>query len=448
MSMRRRLCLERLESRDNPSNFTVNFSGVTHTLTITGDNLNNNLTVTGVGGDATKFSLSSATDTFNNNPGPLVTPSGVKNIAIVLRDGDDAVTFTNTVPIDLLGNLSIRGGNGATNVTATDMKVEHNVTILNGTNTSGTDVTNLYNPNIGGRLLINNGAGNTNTNVYRTSPGLSTIGGNASVTNGTGFDDTQFFDINFGGNVTISNGHANASGNTGHSWIYNFSNTGARSVVKGNVTVSNLDGNVTSYDGIWDTEVLGNVTFNHGAGSVTTYFDAYQTTLPVVIRGSLTMTGTGSNTVKVGTPEYNQTGLIVGKNLTVTTGGAADALTFNKLEVGGNTRLTLGNGNNTLTIDDSVFTGTFLLMTGTGGDTVNLDHTAGTTASTTFSRAVLLFLGAGDDAVVRAGGGDGNQLLVVLDTFIIHHGSGAGDSTTSTVGHELFPFGTSIQYVV
>lgn len=450
MTPRRHCCrprLELLEGRDTPSNFTVSFSGLTHTLTVTGDSLNNNLTVQAVAGDATKFTLSSATDTFNHVAGPLTTPSGVLNLKIVLGDGDDAVTFSNSpLAIDLKGNLSIMGGNGANSVAATDMKVEKNLTIINGANTSGTDFTNLVNPSIGGQLTINNGAGDTSTHVHRNSAGLSSIGGNASVMNGTGADSTEFYDINFGGNVTISNGHANASGNTGYSWIYNANNTGARSVVKGNVTVSNLDGNVSSYDGLWDTEVLGNVSFNHGTGSATTNFDGYSTALPLIIRGSLTMTGSGANTVTAGT-QYNHTGLVVGKNLTITTGAAADALRFNKLEVGGTTKWTLGGGNNTVTIDDSEFVGTFTLTTGAGTDSVSLDHTAGTAAPTIFERPVLMYLGAGADQFVRAGGVDANQALLILSTFVVHHGTDAGDVTTATPGHETFPFGTSIQWV-
>ena len=144
---------------------------------------------------------------------------------------------------------------------------------------------------------------------------------------------------------------------------------------------------------------------------------------------------------------WANTGLIVGKNLYVTTAGAADTVTFNKLQVVGNTKLYLGDGDSTVTIDDSVFTGTFRLTTGSGTDNVFLDHTAGTTAPTTFERAVLIVQGAGNDQVVRAGGDDANEQLVTLDTFVIHHGAG-GDTTTSSGGHELFPFGTSIQWVV
>src|SRR5262245_3418667 len=66
---------------------------------------------------------------------------------------------------------------------------------------------------------------------------------------------------------------------------------------------------------------------------------------------------------------------------TVTSGGAADTLTFNKLEVDGITRLNLGDGANKVTIDDALFAGAFTLKTGAGGDVVNLDTGAGAAPS-------------------------------------------------------------------
>jgi hypothetical protein len=121
--------LERLEGRDTPSNFTVSYSGLTHTLSVTGDSANNSLQVDGVAGNATKFALSSPSDTFNHKAGPFTTPTGVRNITIRTLGGNDSVTFNNAVPIDLKGNLSITGGDGDTSVSATDLKVEKNFSI-------------------------------------------------------------------------------------------------------------------------------------------------------------------------------------------------------------------------------------------------------------------------------------------------------------------------------
>ena len=439
--------LECLEGRDTPSNFTVNFSVLTHTLTIVGDNANNSLTVQGDAGDPTKFHLSSPSDTFNHNPGTFDSPSGVKNITIQMLGGDDSVTFGNSVPIDLKGNLSVSGGDGANSVTATDLKVEKNFSITNGKNTSGTDVNNLVNLTVGGSLTISNGAGDTSTIIARNSAGVSTIGGSLSITNGAGEDHNNIYDTNVGGNVTVNNGHGNAqSGLAGFTWFYDFNNTGHPAQIKGNYTVTYLDGNVSSYDGIWDTAVHGNVTFNHGSGSATTNIDGFVTSLPVIIQGNLTMTGSGANTVTIGT-EYQHTGLILGKNLTVTTGAGDDKLTFNKLDVGGITTLAQGNGNNTFTVDDSVFIGKFTLTTGSGNDQVFLDHTTGTSAPTIFEGPVLINQGAGIDSAVRDGTTDANQELICLSTFVIHYGGNGGDSSSFNFSQEIFPFGGFIQWV-
>ena len=50
-------------------------------------------------------------------------------------------------------------------MTATDLKVEKNLTILNGTNTAGSDVNNLVNLTVSRSVTINNGAGNTSTTI-------------------------------------------------------------------------------------------------------------------------------------------------------------------------------------------------------------------------------------------------------------------------------------------
>jgi hypothetical protein len=450
MTVRPRRCrprLERLEGRDTPSNLTVTFSSLSHTLTVVGDSLNNDLKFQATPGDPTKFQLSSASDTLNHLAGPFVSPSGVKNITVRLLDGDDSVTFLNTGgPIDLQGNLSINGANGANRVTSTDLKVEKAFSITNGTNTAGSDVNSLANLTVGGSLIIKNGDGDTQTSVFRNSVGLSAVVGNFSITNGTGQDLDNLLDTNVGGSVTFKNGHGNAAGHAGYITIQNGYNTSARSEIKGNVTVSDSDGNVDAYDNIFDTEVLGNVTFNHGPGSAVTEFDGGATPLPVIIRGSLTLTGTGGNQVQVGNSSQ-QSGLIVGKNFSVSSGGAADTVALNKLEVGGTTRLNLGDGANNVTIDDSRFAGTFTLTTGAGGDVINLDTTAGSGGPTTFERPVVITLGAGNDTLTRAGITDANQELVILDTFVIHHGTGSDVDVPPAAGHELFPLLTSIQWV-
>ena len=47
---------------------------------------------------------------------------------------NDGVAFTNAVPIDLEGSLSVSGGDGANTAQATDLTVGKNLSISNGTN--------------------------------------------------------------------------------------------------------------------------------------------------------------------------------------------------------------------------------------------------------------------------------------------------------------------------
>jgi hypothetical protein len=188
----------------------------------------------------------------------------------------------------------------------------------------------------------------------------------------------------------------------------------------------------------------GSLTINNGSGPATTSFDGNQASLPVVIGGNLTLTGSGANTVTAGS-DFQHPGLMVGKNLTVATGAAADTLTFKKLEVGGTTTLLLGDGDNAVTIDDSAFVGRFTLTTGSGNDSVSLDHTANTSAPTIFVGPVLIVQGAGNNSLARAGFDDANEELICLSTFVVHHGASAvwfhNDS------QDIFPFGGSIQWV-
>jgi hypothetical protein len=432
--------LELLEDRRNPGTLTVSLAGPT--LSITGDGNANDLTVRGDAVDATKFTLTSVGDAFAGaGAGPF---TGVHNIKISMLGGNDTATFDNAVPIHLEGSLKIAGGDGANTVSAVSLTVDKDFAITNGRNNTGTDLNALYALNVGGGLTIKNGDGDSETDITGNGGSISTIAKNLNIINGSGKDLNQMYDMNVGGNVTIANGRGNGA-LAGRTWIYNAYNSTFRSVIRGNVTVSYKDGNGSSYDGIWDTEVRGNVSFNHGPGAFTTNFDEYVTNLPVIIRGNLSIAGTGAQTVTVGT-QFGQAGMLVGKNLTIKTGNGADNITFNKLVVQGKTKLTLGDGANTISIDDSTFVGAFNLTTGSDADHLNLETTAGTSLPTIFEGPVLMRLGNGGTTVNREGGADPNQSLVVYSTFVIHHGSSSSISWWSD--KEFFPFGTRIESVV
>ena len=436
--------IEPHEARIAPANLLVTVVG--HTLNITGDSAANNLIIQG-DADPTVFHLASPTDTINGVAVPVATPIGITSISIKMLGGDDTVTFGNTVHIDLAGSHTINGGDGANTVATTDLKVEKNFSITNGTNTAGNDANHLTNLFVGGSLTIKNGDGDTSTTLDRnaaaTATDFSSILGSLSITNGSGKDDNLIKDMNVGKNVTISNGHADVGAVAGRTQIFNSKNVSSRSVIGGNVAVSYTDGHGSTTDGIWDTKILGNVTFNHGTGAFTTNFDGLATSAPVVIRGNLIVKGTGAHTINVGTTNL-KTGLDVGKSLTIATGSGVDTVISNKLEVGGATKLTLGNGDSTVNIDDSTFAGTFALTGGADFDTVNLETTAGSSSATNFEKPVSLQLGVGGNGYSLAAFDDANQALIIDSSFVFNLPTNSHASGNDA--QVFFPFGGTIVF--
>lgn len=371
--------------------------------------------------------------------------------------GDDHVTLDShdqglglDGPFLLARNLSVNGGDGANTLTATALSmlfVGGNLTVTNGTNAAGTDSTVLGDVNVRGSVTVANGNGDSDTRIERESPGFSLVSGNLTVTNGTGTDSVVLNDTNVGGNFTVKNGSAGAGGVAGHVQTLNVFNT-ARSYVRGNVSVTDMDGDRdAATSGLFDVEVLGNATWALGTGTAKIGFDGLTTSQPTVVRGSLTVAGSGATTVQAG-KTFDSAGLVVGRNLTVTLGAGSDSLTLFKVQVGGAARFNLGAGTNAVTIDDTLFAGTLNLTAGAGNDTISLDATPGTAGATTFEGAVTMSLGAGDDTLNRAGSTDAGQALVVLGPFVVHHGTGSNTMVAPDPGHESYPFKDTIQWVL
>lgn len=445
MNPRRRFArprLQSLEGRDVPTNLTVAFSPLTHTLTVVGDADANDVTVRADPADPTHFALTS-TGTINGQAGPYSSSSGVRNLAFKMLAGDDTVTFDTAVPIHVTGSLSVDGGDGANTVSATDLTVDRNLSITNGAHRGVVAFTLLANLSVGGSVSIRSAAGGTDTRIQGT--GVSTIRGSLRVTNGTGNDLFTLTDTNVDGDIVINNGHGNAAGSAGRVEIANFRNTAFRSVIGGNLTVTYLDGDGVLFDAIWDTEVRGNLTLNHGSGAFQTAFDGFQTFQPDLVRGNVTVTGTGANSLRVG-EDVRGTGLVVGGRFALTSGGTAAAtVTVNKLQVGGSTAISLGGGDNAVGIDESLFAGRFTLTTGAGNDTVNIETTAGTLAATVFERGALLSLGAGGNVLgmtATLGGPvpDTGQVVVAWGTFIVTGGAQLSESP-----NVYFPDGGHLQ---
>ncbi len=436
-----RLRVRPLEGREVPANLTVTYSPVSHTLTVLGDATNNDVTFFGDPADPTHFTLFSS-GTINAQP----PATGVKNIVVRMLGGDDTVTFDAGAPARLQGSLTVNGGDGANSLSATNLSVARNLSVTNGTDTTGTCVTSLANLSVGGSLTVTNGDGPTLTHVNRTAAGVSTIRGSVRVTNGAGRDDVVLEDTNVVGSVKINNGTGGVTG-AGFVTIDNQFNTAFRSVIRGNVTVAFQDGAVSSafLNGIFDTEVLGNVTFNTGSGTFRTWFGDNATSLQTRVHGNLTVTGTGNNRVVLGTDPHGV--VTVGGALTVATGAGNDSVGLNGVRVNGATRFLLGQGNNGVGIDDSTFAGRFTYTGGAGDDSLVIETLSGTAAGTVFQAPVAVDLGDAvtSNSFITSGTTDAYQALVIDSTFVVHTHNAS--TWTPAPSQTYFRFGGSIQWV-
>lgn len=407
------LRLERLDARDTPANLQITYSTLSHTLQVVGDDAPNALTVQGNLIDPGHFILSSATDSINSGPGPYSSPLGIQNLVLRMRGGSDQVTFTgpDLSWVTFGGSVTIDGGDGTNTITAPNgLKVGRGLTIVNG---FGPDMTTLTGLQVGGALTVRNGDGGSSLSILRnTQNNLSVnyVGRSVTITNGAGADYTSLEDLSVGGAVSVRNGAADGAGVGGFVQIFNLSSHANRSEIRGNVAVSFPEGSASGFLG--DAEVGGNVTFAYGPAAAATTLDAVGTRLPTVIRGNLTITGAGLQTINLGTGVVGR-GLTVGGRLAVASRSGSDAVTLFGVLVGGATGLALGDGNNIVKVDDSVFLGPVNMATGAGDDKFLVEGVAGTAAGTTFLGSVRLELGAGSEHTEFGLGADANAMVVV-----------------------------------
>jgi hypothetical protein len=338
---------------------TVTGSFLNGTWTLTGDTANNRIVINSTGTPGAFTVANDPTEFVATMVTGVTAPTGVKRIVIIFGEGNDEVQFnTNATPITLKRGLTINGGNGDNRVFATDLKIRGNLAITNGVGADGHAFTNLKvvataTPGTG-KVTINNGDGGSSTTIMRDAAGFNSIAKRLSVTNGSGgFNVVQVFDTNVGGSIINNNGFGD-----GAFQLWNNFNSSTRAVIGGSVVVSFANGGETS---IFDAVVKGNVSNNNGIGTGETVIDGRNTTLPVVIKGSLTITGRGLNDqVLVGTVDERR-GMRVGKNvkimlstqakirlhqtaisggLTIDTAGTPDTLEFVNLFVTGPTTIT------------------------------------------------------------------------------------------------------------
>jgi hypothetical protein len=142
--------------------------------------------------------------------------------------------------------------------------------------------------------------------------------------------------------------------------------------------------------------------------------DGANVSLPVVINGNLNIKAAGTTEVNFGDIGALGTGLVVGKNLTITTGNEDDDVVLYRLRVNGLTSISTGGGADEVSIDDCIFVGPppsvnpsgFVLNTGGGADVVRIEQRAGTNSTTQFHRAAKIDMGAGNDTLLLGLAGD------------------------------------------
>jgi hypothetical protein len=202
----------------------------------------------------------------------------------------------------------------------------------------------------------------TNLGQQVTFNDTTTFNGNFFVNTGNGNDSVTLAGGKLLGNVTVMGGlgndfiQINADGNT----------------VGGNVTYSDNAGN----DRIdFSGTVLGSATVT-GANTIT----VAGTGVAAGISGNATFTNLGDG-FPVNFKTFNAPAVTFGKDLSVTTGSAADTVTFGAAggtTVSGNATFNLGEGLNSLTVGTNadVFNGNFSYSAGTGNDTVTVNAKA------------------------------------------------------------------------
>lgn len=435
-----RLAVESLEGREVPAG-AVTTSLIGGNLTITGDNLDNQITisqatvgqVTIVGGGTTTV-----------DGGASSTKSFTGNLAIKLLHGNDTVSFDLTNPIVLPLGLSVfYGASGigtkvtqTTNATTNTLSVAKNLTINYG---AGTVTTTLDNLRVNGNVTVSHGDGDSafTADSKAAASTFAVIGGNLTVRNKLGQAMNFLADTNVGKNVNFSNGKA-VTTIAGSTTIANVVNT-TLATIQGNLTISNTSGDSTGGgDSVGDVHVMGNATLSLGNGAFKATLANVKGASPMVIDGKLTVSGTvnGTDTISLGAPVV---GLTVGKNLKIKAGSHSATISIDDTAVNGNTNITTGNDADTVTIDGnatdegSTFSGNFNLSTGQGIDSLSINSGAvASTALTDFELGVSVNLGADNDTLTLATAGIVNFFAPVKTPVVFDGGVGIGDTNTLT----------------
>jgi hypothetical protein len=312
-------------------------------LTLTGDNVDNDITVSGI---APNISVSGTGTTINGLASKGF--SGVTgSITINLKGGNDRLTVDTVrnikgLFVDTGGGDTAANGNDFVNVFGSTILGD--VRILTG---AGNDEVNLFNTSISKTLLIDTGSENDEVEAEFVSVGLD-----ANIFTGIGNDEATANNDTFSGNFKIDTGSGDDEANLLNSTVAKdatiLTGSGLDTVFLG----TDPDDEVFTASSRLD--IQGNLLVDTGA-------DADNLTISdtTVHKDANIFTGSGADNVTIGVgmlPEVQiasvgtAANVNVYGNLLVDTGSEADYLSVDSLFVGKDAKILTGQGADHVTI--------------------------------------------------------------------------------------------------
>jgi hypothetical protein len=207
-----RLAVEVLEPRTTPvGNVTASLAG--GTLTLTGDQFANEISITTLGLNIVVTGLNGTT--VNGAATGSFLAALVSAITANLGAGDDSISITS---VTLSGNLTINSGSGA-DLVSIDGVSAASMLIDAGTGNDSISIGSVSSVNVTAGNLVIRGQSGHDTLAIGTNPPLGvTINGDLDVDMGTGNDSVAIGDttlmasaVSVGGKVTIKLGSGNDS---------------------------------------------------------------------------------------------------------------------------------------------------------------------------------------------------------------------------------------------
>jgi len=262
-----------------------------------------------------KITLTGDGTSINGSAGPVTFSGVTRDLRINFGKGNDSLTFDETNPITVCGNLSINGGQGSNTISTLSgspgsLTVGRDLNILN--QPGGPEQITLLNLSVKRNAQIRNMGGDSLVTIDVASngtdlPGFNSIGGNLQIVNGPGqYNETDLSSINVKGSVQILN--------QGNDAITNISSSASPNTIGGNLQIIDGTGQLAQ------TEIDG--------------------------------TKVGCNLqVAASGPDSNTT------------------LILTSTQVRKDTGLKGGDGDSTVFVNDDTFGGSFQLQTGNGADT-------------------------------------------------------------------------------